>query len=260
MNPGPRPLPVASPPASGVSGMGAGFSAFMAGLKLVAPGGGLFKYAIAPIIISAIVLGGLIVGTFFLAQALLGAWLADVDLAWLRWVGSGLAVLLALVLSYFLFSPVMTLFGPLFMDPICERVHVYYTGQPLHAEEHGRSLVVRQFRALVQSLKWAAISLFIEIPLVVIAALTVVGFIVAAAVSSVIRGVDLMDYPLSLRQLTLSQKLRWSRQRPWPMMGLGAAASISLLIPVLNLFVIPAGAAGATILMIAQGVSPDDRK
>ena len=104
----PLPLPITVPPPGGTRGLVSGFSAFLTGLKLVLPGGGLFKYAIAPVVVSAIVLVGVAIGAFFGAKYLLVEWLEE---SWIGWLGGVLAFILTLLLAYFLFVPVMTIFG-----------------------------------------------------------------------------------------------------------------------------------------------------
>lgn len=241
-------LPVSAPPPKGMAGFVTGFSAFLAGFRHVFPGGKLFKFALAPMIVSAVVLIGVAIGAFFFARAWFVEWF---EASWAGWLGGVLGFLLAGLLAYFLFSPVMTLFGPWFFDPICERIHVKYTGRELMGKRSAAALLKRQLFALVQSLKWTAVVLFIELPLAVFALLTLVGAAVALPVSAAIQGADLMDYPLALREHTLSEKIAWVKRNFWPALGLGTAASLCLLVPFANLFVIPAGAAGATILMIA---------
>jgi uncharacterized protein involved in cysteine biosynthesis len=241
-------LPISTPLPKGLRGFVSGFAAFLVGLKLVLPGGGLFRYALAPIVLSALVLTGVAVAVFFGVKHWLVAWL---DQSWIGWLGGALAVLLTVLISYFVFVPVMTIFAPWFIDPICERVHVRYTGRELIGNRSAQAFLRRQFFAVLQSLKWTAVVLFIELPLAVLALFTVVFVVVAVPVSAVIKGADLMDYPLALRDFTLKDKLRWCKTHFWPCIGMGTAASLMLFVPGLNLFVVPAGAAAATLLMLA---------
>jgi CysZ protein len=247
-----RALPVSCPLPRGFAGYVSGLTAFLVGLRLVLPGGGLFRYALGPIFAGAVLLLGLAVGSFFLARALLVDWLTSVDFApWLSWIGAVLALLLSLLIAYFFFSPVMKIFGPIFIDPICERVHIRYTGVPLIGPRSADAFAKRQLFALVQSVKWLGVTLLVEIPLAILALLTIVGAAIALPVSALIQGSDLMDFPLALRHYGVKQKLQWSRLHLAPALGLGTAASLCIIIPGLNLFAIPAGAAGATILMLA---------
>lgn len=247
----PLPSPVTTPLPGGMRGFVSGFAAFTTGLKLVAPGGGLFKYALAPVIVCALVLLGVAVGAFFAAQYWLVEWLQT---SWIGWLGGVLAFLLALLLAYFLFVPVMAVFAPLFIDPICERVYARYTGRELVGQKSPAHYVKRQLFALVQGLKWTLVVLLVEIPLAIGAMLTGVLAVVAIPVGALIMGADLMDYPLALQHYTLGRKLEWAKRNFWPAVGMGAGASLFLLVPGVNLFVVPAGAAGATILAVAAEI------
>jgi uncharacterized protein involved in cysteine biosynthesis len=241
-------LPISTPLPKGLSGFVSGFAAFIVGLKLVLPGGGLFRYALAPIVVSALVLTAVAIGAFFGVKAWLMDWLQQ---GWVGWLGGVLAFLLTALLAWFLFVPVMTIFAPLFIDPICERVHVRYTGRELIGPRSAQAFLRRQLFAILQALKWTAVVLFIQLPLAVLALFTVVFAVVAVPVGAVIQGADLMDYPLALRHYTLRDKIRWSKTHFWPCAGVGTAASLLLFVPGLNLFVVPAGAAAATVLMLA---------
>lgn len=248
----PHPLPISQPLPRGAAGFVSGVSAFLVGMRLVLPGGGLFRYALGPVITAALLLVMLAVGAFLLARMLLVDWLTSIDFApWLSWVGAVLALLLSMLIAYFIFSPVMKIFGPLYMDPICERVHKRYTGAALIGPRSADAFTKRQLFALVQSLKWLGVTLLVEIPLTILALVSLVGFVAVLPISALIQGSDLMDYPLALRHYGLKQKLKWSRDHLGATLGFGAAASLCILIPGLNLFAIPAGAAGATVLMLA---------
>lgn len=244
----PVPLPITAPPPGGTRGLVTGFSAFIAGLKLVLPGGGLFKYALAPVIVSALVLIGVAIGAFFGAKYLLVEWLEE---TWIGWLGGVLAFALTLLLAYFLFVPVMTIFAPLFIDPICEKVYMRYTGRELIGDKSAAGFIKRQLFAFVQGIKWLLVMLFIQIPLAIGAMVTGVLAAAAIPIGAILMGTDLMDYPLALKHFTLNRKLDWAKRNFWAAGGMGAGASLFLLIPVVNLFVVPAGAAAATILAIA---------
>jgi len=243
-----RALPITTPLPTGTAGFVSGFSAFLVGLKLVLPGGGLFRYALAPIILSMFVATGVAVGAFFAAKYWMVEWLQE---SWAGWLGGVLAFVLTLVIAYFLFVPVMSMFAPLFIDPICEKVHQRYTGTDLIGERSAQQFLKRQLFALVQSIKWLLVVLLIQLPLAISAMLTGVMAAVAVPVSAVIMGADLLDNPLSLRDYNLSRKLAFLKQNFWPAAGLGTAASLLMLVPGLNLFVPTAGAAAATLLMVA---------
>jgi uncharacterized protein involved in cysteine biosynthesis len=77
---------------------------------------------------------------------------------------------------------------------------------------------------------------------------------VIGALSLVIAGLalawNLLEYPLSQRDLSFSERLRWVRRHFGPVLGFGVACAALLVVPGVGLFVIPAGVAGATRLML----------
>lgn len=248
----PLPLPIRGPLQPGMRGFVAGMRVFITGLKLVMPGGGLFKYALVPVLVSGFILLVLAIAAFFVAQALLVDWLASMDFApWLSWLGGVLAFVLAVVAAYFLFGSVMKLFGPLFMDPICEQVHLRYTGRPLAGPTTVGSVLKGLVSSIPSALRSLLAALLIELPLAIFAMVTFVGAAVAIPVTGLLQGAELMDAPLALRNLKWSQRVGWVKAHFAPCTGMGAMAGLCMLVPVLNLFVVPAGIAAATILMLA---------
>ncbi len=234
-----------------------GAQAFMRGLKLVAPGGGLFKYAILPAIVSLIVLVALAALAWFIVQTWLGGWIEQQG--WwqgLAWLGGLLAFLIALFLAWFLFFPVMNLFAPLFLDPICEEVYRRHTGRELHGRHSASSMAKRQWFAAVQSAKIFATTAMVELPLAIFALVSGIGSVVAFPINGWLGGADLLDNPLALKHLAFRERLAFAWRFRWATAGLGAAAGVAMLVPVLNLLVIAGGTAGATLLMIqAEGTS-----
>jgi CysZ protein len=60
---------------------------------------------------------------------------------------------------------------------------------------------------------------------------------------------DLLDHPLSRRGLDLGARVRWMRENAAALLGFALAAQALLLVPGLDLFVLPIGVAGATRLL-----------
>jgi uncharacterized protein involved in cysteine biosynthesis len=60
---------------------------------------------------------------------------------------------------------------------------------------------------------------------------------------------DLFDHPMSRRGLGAAARLRWMKQNAFLVVGFALAAELLLLVPVLDLFVLPVGMLGATKLL-----------
>lgn len=112
---------------------------------------------------------------------------------------------------------------------------------------------------LFRSLRVTLTSLVLAGPLLLV--LTVielftggVGAVVIEPIKFVIAGWmvawDLLDYPLSVRGVAVRDRIAWMRARKWYVLGFGMSAAAILLIPVVGLLLLPAGAAGAARLVV----------
>ncbi len=62
--------------------------------------------------------------------------------------------------------------------------------------------------------------------------------------------IDYIDWPASRRGQGVGQRLRLVRARPWLMLGFGLAVWLLMLVPFLNLWLMPAAVAGGTLLFL----------
>lgn len=234
----------------------AGAQMFAQGMKLVMPGGGMFSYALAPALVSLAVLVALAVLAWVVVQYFLTGFIEE--RGWwqgLAWLGGVIAFLVAVVLAWFMFFPVMNIFAPLFLDPICRQVYFRETGRELCGRLDGAGYMRRQWFALVQSAKIFATTLCIELPLALIALFTTIGSIVAFPVNGWLGGTDLLDNPLSLKQMPFRERMKFCWRYRWAVAGMGCAAGLAMLVPVLNLLVVAGGTAAATVF-VARAENP----
>ncbi|MDC1141774.1 EI24 domain-containing protein [Planctomycetota bacterium] len=244
-------LPIPDKIPEGWQGARIGMSAFWKGMKLVGPGSGMFSLVLAPVIASAVIIATFIIIAFIVGQGLIADLIQSQGWAdWIAWAGNIIALIVAGMLGYFLFTPTMSLFRPLFLDKIAERVYQKYTGQLIHGGNPGNFLK-RQLYAVVDVFKGIVVSLFIQMPLGIFALVTGAGALLTVPVHSYIEGRDFMAVPLDLKNPEKQIRAAWNKRYRWASSGLGGGAAVALLVPLLNLFVVPAGVAGATILMIA---------
>lgn len=109
---------------------------------------------------------------------------------------------------------------------------------------------------------WASLSC----PLLVLSAVPVVGTVLhpvlSVGISSLLTANEALDYTWSRRRLTYAEKLGilWSQRAVTG--GLGLSAVLVLLVPGLNLFVMPVAVIAATLLALeleAAGLTPPSR-
>jgi CysZ protein len=77
----------------------------------------------------------------------------------------------------------------------------------------------------------------------------VIGLL-ALVISGLALAWNFLEYPLSQRDLSFSERIRWLRRHFGAVLGFGAACAVVLVLPGVGLIVIPAGVAGATRLML----------
>lgn len=110
----------------------------------------------------------------------------------------------------------------------------------------------------LRSLRVTLTALAIGLP--ILAALALVTFLFPPAavvtvplkfiVTGVLAAYDLLDYPLSLRGRTVSDRLVFIRANFAAVLGFGVATAALLLIPGVGLFLLPFGVAGATRMVV----------
>lgn len=65
--------------------------------------------------------------------------------------------------------------------------------------------------------------------------------------------VQYIDYPADNNKMSWSEMMAWLRQRRWQSLSFGAVTYAALLVPVLNLLIMPAAVAGATLFWVREG-------
>jgi CysZ protein len=61
-----------------------------------------------------------------------------------------------------------------------------------------------------------------------------------------------IDYPADNHKLGWNEMLAWLRQKRWQSMGFGGIVYLALLIPVVNILMMPAAVAGATLFWVRE--------
>jgi CysZ protein len=228
-----------------------GIGAFFGGVAFVVGTPRLWSRALAP------VLTALVLTT---ALGAIGVWqaLALAHRAWGGGFGAALlalalcvaAVLLALVVGVSLAQPL----SGWALDGIV-RAQQTALGLPLAVERTGPGVTLG-------SLASALLAVAIGVPIVVV--LTAIGWVFPPAtiatlplkvlVAGVLLAWDLLDYPLSLRGMTIGGRVRWCAAHWGAVIGFGLGAELLFAVPGLGLLALPCGVAGAARLV--SGTAP----
>jgi len=188
------------------------------------------------------------------------AWLPG-WLAWLSWLLVPLFVLASLLVIGLGFSLLANLIAAPFNGLLAEAIE-----RRLHGEAPipiaWRSLPAEALASLGSELRKLGYFLVRAIPTLVlflIPVLQVAAPFVWMTLSAWLLALAFADYPMANHGLRFpEQRARLSRRR-WLGLGFGAAVTAGLLVPGLNLFVIPAAVAGATALWVEQLSDPSNR-
>jgi CysZ protein len=217
---------------------GWGVRFFFAGLRMMFRHPSLLALSMIPIAATAVVLMGLALGFAWL----LGQYLAeslDEFSATLIKVAIFAAALLA---GYFLYLPVARVLLAPVAESISRKTHLLNTGSPFAQN-------VNWLRAILEGLKLVILHLFLGV-----IALTMglfvppIGAPLAIGVAVFLSGLDFFDIPLSARGVALRKKLGVIFANKSLAFGFGGAAYLMLLIPIVNLLLLPVGIIGATLL------------
>lgn len=226
------------------------------GLKLILQPG-LRLFVLLPLLVNLLVLGGLI----YLSMDLFAGWLDQLMgsvpdwLSWLNWLLWPLFVVLLLVGVFFSFSLLANLIAAPFNGFLAEKVEVVLRGTddfpPFSLSELGAMVprtIGRELRKLGYFLPRAVLLLVLTfVPLINLLAIPLwllFGVWMMA--------IQYIDYPADNNKLGWNEMLAWLREKRWQSLGFGGAVYLALLVPFVNILVMPAAVAGATLFWVRE--------
>jgi CysZ protein len=223
------------------------------GLAVLKAHPSLWKWLIAPAVISLVLMAAAVVGILHAVDPVAG-WLAGHLPGWLASIaGTLLRVLVLVVLGIaglFVFTTVAGMIAGPFNELLSEHVEAVITGRPappfsLREFVHGAILgIVHGIRRLVATLVGLALVFALGfVPVIGTIAAVPLGIWFAATAASY----DCYDAVLSRRAMAYRDKLAYLAHHRWRTLGLGVAVAGMLLVPGLNLIALGVGAAGATV-------------
>ena len=227
------------------------------GLSLVLSPG-LRLFVLLPLLVNLIVFAVLIV----LAVQQFGQW---VDyfmpslpdwLAFLEYLLWPLFVALVLLIVFFTFTLVANLIAAPFNGFLAEKVEVVVRGEDPFPTFRWGELAAMVPRTLGRELRKLAYFLPRALALLILSLIP--GVNVLAAPLWLLFGIWMMavqyiDYPADNNKLGWNEMLDWLRARRWQSLGFGGITYAALLVPGLNILMMPAAVAGATVFWVREG-------
>lgn len=185
----------------------------------------------------------------------LNQWMAAYVPSWLWWLGTVVWLLclvgFAFILAY-TFLGMANLFAAPFNSYLAQKVEYVLHGAIMPSRSATTisldilKSIGRQFRLLAYYLPWAlALWLLAMIPIMQAAVVLVSLFF-----QSWFLALTYLDYPTENQGITIQATRAWLRERRGLAWGLGMGILIAMVLPILNLFAMPAAVAAATKMWV----------
>lgn len=167
-----------------------------------------------------------------------------------------LFVALVVLLVFFTFTMIANIIAAPFNGFLAEKVEVVVRGQDDFPPFSWAELVAmvprtigRELRKLGYFLPRAAGLLILSfIPMVNLVS-TPLWFVFGIWMMAV----QYIDYPADNHKLGWNEMLAWLREKRWQSLGFGGSVYLALLIPFVNIVMMPAAVAGATLFWVREG-------
>ncbi|WP_416422558.1 sulfate transporter CysZ [Pseudomonas sp. App30] len=226
------------------------------GLKLVLSPG-LRLFVLLPLAINLVLFAGLI----YFAGHEFRQWVDHLMPTLPSWLGFlsyilwPLFVALVVLMVFFCFTLVANIVAAPFNSFLAEKVEVVVRGQDDFPPFKWAELAREVPRTLNRELRKLGYFLPRTLALFVLSLIPVVN--VVAAPLWLLFGVWMMaiqyiDYPADNHKMSWPDMLAWLRQKRWQSLGFGGIVYLVLLIPVVNLLMMPAAVAGATLFWVRE--------
>ena len=219
-----------------------GINFYFNGLGLLIRYPSLFTLALIPVTLTVVVLLGLAWGS---------AWMIGRSLQRAQMIAAegqvliqALVFLLVLFVMYLVYLPLTRIFLAPFSDKISHKTSVLSGANSKATNELGF------YRAILEGAKLVGWQLvLVGIVLLLTIFLPPLGVPLGVFVTICFCGIDFLDVPLSMRGMSMRQKFGFLWRSRALVFGFAMAGYLLLHIPILNLFVLPVGVIGATLLV-----------
>lgn len=180
----------------------------------------------------------------------LPSWLSFLE--YLLWP---LFVMLVLVIIFFTFTTLASIVGAPVNGLLSEKVEVVIRGQDDFPPFSWTELMAMVPRTLGREMRKLAYFLPRALGLLILSFIPVLN--IAAAPLWILLGIWMMavqyiDYPADNHKMSWGDMLAWLREKRWQSLGFGGIVYLGLLVPLLNLLVMPAAVAGATVFWVRE--------
>ncbi len=227
------------------------------GLKLILSPG-LRLFVILPLTVNLLLFCGLI----YLAVRQFGGWVDAFMpnlpewLMFLEYIIWPLFVVLVVLIVFFTFTMLANIIAAPFNGFLAEKVETVARGVDSAPPFSWSELLAMLPRTIGREARKLAYFAPRALVLLILSFIPVVNLV--AAPLWLLFGVWMMavqyiDYPADNNKLSWDEMMVWLRQRRWKSLSLGAVTYAALLIPFVNLLIMPAAVAAATLFWVREG-------
>lgn len=253
-----------------LKGAAGGAAIHLEGFRLLWRQRGLWPLAVVPVLfgVLAVALAGVLVVGYWaelwaLASGWTPLWQADAWYDWL-WIGPAralfalldaalfVALAAAAILAAWLVANVLA--AP-FLDVLSRRVEAIVSGAVTDLAEEGLSATLRDAgRSMLEELRKLAFFVSVQASIAAFGILVPGGALIAAPAMTVFTilflPLDYAGYTLDRRRLRFAERRRWVLTHRAPMLGYGAAAFATFVVPGLNFLALPVLVVSGTLLAL----------
>lgn len=166
-----------------------------------------------------------------------------------------LFVALVVLMIFFTFTLVANIIAAPFNGFLAEKVEVVVRGEDTFPDFSWSELMAMVPRTLGREMRKLGYFLPRAIGLFILSLIPVVNIV--AAPLWLLFGVWMMaiqyiDYPADNNKMSWQDMLAWLRQKRWQSLGFGGITYLMLMIPFVNILMMPAAVAGATLFWVRE--------
>jgi len=233
------------------------------GLKLVLSPG-LRLFVLLPLSINL----ALFVGLVYFAGHEFSLWVTQLMPELPAWLGFlnyllwPLFVVLVVLMVFFTFTMVANIIAAPFNGFLSEKVEIVVRGKDDFPAFSWGELVAMVPRTLSREMR--KLAYYLPRALVLLVVSFIPGVNVLAAPLWLVFGVWMMaiqyiDYPADNHKMSWQDMLSWLRKKRWASLSFGGIVYLVLLIPIINLLMMPAAVAGATVFWVRERPGTGER-
>lgn len=176
-------------------------------------------------------------------------------LSFLQYILWPLFVVLVLLMVFFTFTLLANIIAAPFNGFLAEKVEVVVRGEDHFPPFSVAELTAMVPRTLSREMRKLAYFLPRAIALLILSFIPVVNLV--AAPLWLLFGVWMMavqyiDYPADNNKMSWQDMLAWLREKRWQSLSFGGITYLALLVPGLNILMMPAAVAGATLFWVRE--------